>query len=284
MASVPMDVGKYLSRIGYVGPVEPTLEVLRSVHKQHLSSVPFENLTIHCGGRVQLEPSLLFEKIVNRRRGGFCCENNGLFRWLLVQMGFQVTILSGQVRYPTGLYGPPFDHMILMVTLDGRRWLCDVGFGAVGIFFPLSLDTSDPQEQGHRVYRLREDSGMHFLESQGEENKAETGEWTPLYKFTFEPRSGDDFKEMCLHHETSEYSLFFCKSLCTMAKPYGRLTYIGFKLITTTYPTATEGVTVTTRELKADEITDILAEEFGIVLDSPLIPKDEPVTPLDVVY
>ncbi|XP_053716879.1 arylamine N-acetyltransferase, pineal gland isozyme NAT-3-like [Synchiropus splendidus] len=279
-----MDVGKYLSRIGYVGPVESTFEVLRSVHRRHLLSVPFENLTIHSGGRVQREPSLLFEKIVNRRRGGFCCENNGLFYWLLVQMGFQVTRLSGQVRYPDGLYGPPFDHMILMVTLDGRRWLCDVGFGAPGIFFPLSLDTSDPQEQGHRVYRVREDSGMHFLEWQGEGSTAKTQEWTSLYKFTFEPRAAGDFEQMCLHHQTSEYSLFFCKSLCTMAKPHGRSTYIGFKLTNTTYPTGTEGVTETTRELKADEITDILAEEFGIVLDSPLIPKDEPVTPLDVVY
>ncbi|XP_071341500.1 arylamine N-acetyltransferase, pineal gland isozyme NAT-10-like [Trachinotus anak] len=287
MTSVDMDVQKYLSRIGFAGPAEPGLDVLRSVHTCHLMSVPFENLTVHSGGRVQLDPALLYDKIVNRRRGGFCYENNGLFSWLLSTLGFQVTVISGQVRNSiTRRYGPPFDHLILMVTLEGRRWLADVGFGVPGFSTPLSLETEGLQEQGHRVYRIRKERDMHFLEWQQEENRGAAGDWTEIYKFTLEPRCLEDFTEMCKYHQSSPSSIFFCKSLCTVLKPGGRLSYIGHRLTTTTFPNEGTGrvLEITTRELKDEEIPGILAEKFGIVLTSPLIPKDEVITPPPVTY
>ncbi|XP_074549077.1 arylamine N-acetyltransferase, pineal gland isozyme NAT-10-like [Halichoeres trimaculatus] len=280
-----MDLATYLTRIGFSGPSEPTLDVLRSVHLCHLLTVPFENLTAHSGGRVQLEIPLLYGKIVNQHRGGFCCENNGLFSWLLGKLGFQVTILSGQVKSRiTGCYGPPFDHLILLVSLDGTRWLCDVGFGVTGFSTPLSLETSGPQELGHRVYRIRKNEGLHFLEWQQEENKGPDGEWTEIYKFTLEPRCLEDFAEMCEYHQSSPYSVFFCKSLCMVFKPEGGLTYIGHRLISTTFPTQTKEFERTTRELRDEEIPEILAEKFGIVLKSPLIPKDEDLIPPPVMY
>uniref|UniRef100_A0A3Q3N2J2 arylamine N-acetyltransferase n=2 Tax=Mastacembelus armatus TaxID=205130 RepID=A0A3Q3N2J2_9TELE len=282
-----MDVDKYLSRIGFAAPAVPSLHVLRSVHTCHLLSVPFEDLTVHSGGRVHLELPLLYEKIVNQRRGGFCFENNGLFSWLLSKLGFQVTLLSGQVKnMTTGRYGPPFDHLILMVSLQGQRWLCDVGFGIPGFTVPLSLETSAPQEQGHRVYRIRKGTGMYFLEWQNEENRGADGDWAEIYKFTLEPRCLEDFTDMCQYHQSSPSSIFFCKAFCTVLKPGGRITLIGRRLITAIFPTVeTEGeMETTTRELKDEEIPDILAEKFGIVLKSPLIPKDEAITPPPVMY
>lgn len=285
-----MDVQRYLSRIGFSGPAEPSLDVLRSLHTCHLQSVPFENLTIHSGGRVQLDHRLLYDKIVNKRRGGFCFENNGLFSWLLKQLGFQVTILSAQVKNSlTGFYGPPFDHLILMVSLDGRRWLCDVGFGVPCFATPLSLDAGGPQEQGHRVYRFREAEEMHVLEWQREENRGADGKWSEIYKFTLEPRCLEDFVEMCRYHQSSPHSIFFCKSICTVLKPEGMVTYIGRRLNTITFPReGPEGPhgqpETTTRELKDEEIAGILAEKFGVVLESPLIPKDESITPPPVMY
>ncbi|XP_017283893.1 arylamine N-acetyltransferase, pineal gland isozyme NAT-3-like [Kryptolebias marmoratus] len=288
MASADLDVGTYLSRIGFSGPsLEPGLELLRSVHTRHLLSVPFENLTVHSGGRVRLEPGLLYDKIVTRRRGGFCFENNSLFSWFLGELGFRVTLLSAQVRnLKTGRYGPPFDHLTLMVAADGGRWLCDVGFGAPGFWAPLSLDTRAPQEQGHRVYRIREDMGMNFVEWQGEGNGGQAGVWTEIYKFTFEPRCLEDFRDMCWYHQSSPCSLFFCKSLCTVLKPGGRVTYIGRRLITTTFPSEATGgsVETTTRELEKEEIPAVLKEHFGIELLSPLKPKDETMTLPPILY
>lgn len=282
-----MDVGTYLTRIHYSGPVVPSLEVLRSLHTCHLLSVPFENLAIHSGGRVQLDPAIMYDKIVNQRLGGVCYENNGLFSWLLAQLGFKVTVLSAQVKSRlTGFYGPPFDHLIIMVSLDGHRWLCDVGFGVPGFWMPLSLDTSGPQEQGHRVYRIREASGMRFVEWQQEENRGVTGDWREIYKFTLEPRRMNDFAEMCEHHQSSLYSIFFCKTVCTILKPDGRVTYVGRNLMDTKFPRKGTGSEVksTSREIKDHEVAEMLAENFGIVLKSPLIQKDEAVTPPPCEY
>lgn len=286
MSQVDMLVPKYLSRIGFSGPTEPTLEVLRSVHSSHLHSVPFENLTIHSGGRVQLDLPALYEKIVNQRRGGFCYEANGLFSWLLRQLGFQVTMLSAQVKNGlTGFYGPPFDHMILMVRIDGQRWLCDVGFGVPVFPTPLSLDTGDLQVKGHRVYRLRSADGMTFVEWQQEENRGAHGDWVEVYKFTLEPRCFQDFFQMCQYHQTSPCSLFFCKSLCMLFKSNSKVVYVGRRLTTTRFPEVPGGkVEITTRELQDEEVPGILAETFGIFLKSPLMIKDEAIIPPKVIY
>ncbi|XP_073719839.1 arylamine N-acetyltransferase, pineal gland isozyme NAT-3-like [Misgurnus anguillicaudatus] len=283
-----MDVQKYLARIGCSGPCPPTLDTLRYVHLNHVLTVPFENLTIHTGGRVSLELPLLYEKIVSMRRGGFCFENNGLFSWLLSQLGFDVTILSAQVRNRfTGVYGPPFDHFLMMVKLDGHRWLCDVGFGS-GFQLPLSLETDSAQVQSHGVYRLRSQGNFIFMEMNSDTEPTTVSAencWTELYKFTLEPRERDDFKAMCDYHQTSASSLFFCKSLCSLILPTGRITIIGRKLIVTSLPTKDkQHTTRTTENLSDEEITEILREKFGIVLQSPLTPKDVEIVPPPPIY
>lgn len=284
-----MDVQKYLTHIGCSGPCPPTLDTLRYVHLNHLLTVPFENLTIHIGDRVRLELPLLYEKVVSMRRGGFCFEINGLFSWLLSQLGFDVTILSGQVRNRfTGAYGPPCDHFIMMVKLDGHRWLCDVGFGS-GFQLPLSLETDSPQVQSHGVYRLRSQGNFIFLEMNSETEVPVGAEgnycWKELYKFTLEPRERDDFKAMCDYHQTSPSSLFVCKSLCSLLLPTGRITIMGRKLTVTTLASKDQQhATKTTEELSDEEITEILREKFGIVLKSPLTPKDVEIVPPPVTY
>ena len=78
-----LDVERYLQRIDYSGPTVPTLETLSALHQAHLLAVPFENLDIHLGRAIVLDEEALYDKIVERRRGGFCYELNGLFAALL---------------------------------------------------------------------------------------------------------------------------------------------------------------------------------------------------------
>ncbi|KAI5092055.1 arylamine N-acetyltransferase, pineal gland isozyme NAT-3 [Silurus meridionalis] len=280
-----MDVQKYLMRLGWPVscPCSPTLESLRFLHLQHLLSVPFEDLTIHTGERVRLELPLLYDKIVVKRRGGFCYENNGLFSWLLSQLGFQVEILSAQVRNRfTGVYGPPFDHLIMKVTLEGERWLCDVGFGA-GFQIPLSLDVETPQTQSHGVYRVRAHGNLLFVETRAESE--DPSSWLELYKFTLQPCQREDFEAMCEYHQTSMSSVFFCKSLCTLLLPNGRVTLMGRKLITSLLSGEDGAPVKTTKvDLTDEEIIKILREKFGIVLTSPLISKDSDIVPPSVNY
>ncbi|UCH26235.1 MAG: arylamine N-acetyltransferase, partial [Trueperaceae bacterium] len=122
-----MEVKHYLERIGYRGPVDVSARTLASLQRAHLHTVPFENLDVCLGREIVLEPAALYDKIVVRRRGGFCYELNGLFAWLLTELGFEVTLLSARVFGERGL-GPEFDHLTLRVDLS-EPWLVDVGFG-----------------------------------------------------------------------------------------------------------------------------------------------------------
>src|SRR5215213_6707253 len=134
-----MDVQAYLRRINYRGELAPTVATLRELHRAHLLAVPFENLDIHLGRAILLDQDALFDKIVTRRRGGFCYELNGLFALLLRELGFEVTLLSAGVARAGGGFGPEFDHLTLLVKvpsaeamalyLPSASWLADVGFG-----------------------------------------------------------------------------------------------------------------------------------------------------------
>ena len=117
---ISMDVDAYLERINYNGSRDVNAETLRALQVAHLLSVPFENLSIHAGEPIVLDEDALFTKIVEQRRGGFCYECNGLFAGLLRALGFDVAMLAAGVAHATGGFGPIFDHMTLMVTLDER--------------------------------------------------------------------------------------------------------------------------------------------------------------------
>ena len=147
-----LDTTAYLNRINYSGAVTPSAETLRQLQLHHLWAVPFENLSIHSAEPIILNDAALFDKIVVRRRGGFCYELNGLFAALLRQLGFEVQMLSASVANSEGEWGPEFDHMTLLVSLD-ERWLVDVGFGD-SFVEPLRLEERGDQIQGSRRYRI----------------------------------------------------------------------------------------------------------------------------------
>src|SRR5215469_12743773 len=113
-----MDVEAYLRRIDYSGPREVSPAALRELHRQHLFTVPFENLDIPLATPILLDGNFFYDKIVVRRRGGFCYELNGLFGQLLAAMGFCVQMLSARVRREDGGFGPDFDHMLLKLELE----------------------------------------------------------------------------------------------------------------------------------------------------------------------
>lgn len=250
-----MDIDAYLERIGYRGPLDPTAETLRRLHLAHLLAVPFENLSIHAGEPVVLDDQALFEKIVARRRGGFCYELNGLFAALLRELGFDVRMLSAAVMGRAGEFGPEFDHMALLVTLE-ERWLADVGFGD-SFVEPLLLDERGEQVRGAHAYRVTEE-GERLTLSQ----RDGTGAWVAQYRFGLTPHVYADYAEMCRHHQTSPESHFTQGRVCTRLAPGGRVTLSRLRLITTT-----EGGARRERELDGgEEYREALREHFGVVL------------------
>ena len=134
-----MNIVPYLQRLHYTGSLDPTLHLLQQLQEAHLLAIPFENLDIHYGIAIELDIEKLYSKIIVNRRGGFCYEVNGLFYELLVALGFNAKRISANVFDKTDGYGPPYDHLAVIVTIDGVDYLTDVGFG-VFAFSPYSSD------------------------------------------------------------------------------------------------------------------------------------------------
>lgn len=250
-----MNLPAYLARIGYTGPVAPTLQVLRAIHRAHLLSVPFENLDISRGRKIAVDQDAFVRKIVEESRGGFCYEMNGALAALLQAIGFQVTLLSARVTRQDGTFGPEFDHLTLRVDLD-QPWLADVGFGD-SFVEPLRLLPGIAQKDGGQIYRITENANVLQLE------KWETGDtWKQMYRFTLQPRQLREFAGMCHYHQTSPESSFTRKRLCTRATPEGRITLSDMKLIITHDGNKVERVLSTEDEWRA-----ALRQHFDILLD-----------------
>lgn len=250
-----MDVKAYLRRINYRGSLTPTVETLRQLQTAHLLAVPFENLSIHRKQPIILEDDALFTKIVKHRRGGFCYEANGLFAALLRAIGFRVEMLSAGVANAEGGFGPDFDHMALMVTLD-EHWLADVGFGD-SFFEPLLLDEPGAQPQGSRAYKIVPDGNYLILMQRENE-----GEWKAQYRFTLQPYKYADYLEMCHYHQTSPQSHFTQGRICSRATGGGRVTLSEMRFITTSQNGERQERVLTSQK----EYEAILREHFDIVM------------------
>ena len=239
----------YLERLGFGIRPPPTIEGLCGLHAAHLERIPFENLSIHLGEAILLEPGTLVAKIVDRRRGGFCYELNGAFSTLLRALGFDVTLLAARVHDDDGL-GPPFDHMCLRVDLE-EPWLADVGFGD-NFRLPLRLDSRDDQVDGAGTFRI-------VATGDAELDVLRDGE--PQYRFDLTPRSLPDFAATCRYHQTSPWSHSTRNTVCSLATPDGRITVRGRTLIVTSDGHRDE------RTLTDGELLDAYRRHFGIALE-----------------
>jgi N-hydroxyarylamine O-acetyltransferase len=252
-------VDRYLDRIGLARPASPDLDALIALRLAHARTVPFENLSIHLGEPIVLAPTELFEKIVLRRRGGFCYELNGLFGLLLAALGYHVELLAARM-VRAGRSGPPLFHMALRVGMpheSGPGWLVDVGFGRFD-YPPLHL-RGDAAAQAGAVQVSRDDSGAGAVIAGGE----------PQFRFTGEAHDLDDFEPTCWWYQTSPRSHFIQSLVCSLPTADGRITLSGRRLISTVADVRTERLLATD-----DEVLGAYRDHFGIVLDQ--VPEVRP--------
>jgi len=247
-----MHAEDHLKRIGYTGSREPSAETLRQLHRAHMFSVSFENLDIPLGHPIILSLPSFFDKIVRRRRGGFCYELNGLFAWLLEELGFPVVMLSARV-FEHGEPGPEFDHLVLLIELE-ERLIADVGFGD-SFIEPLRLDAGEEDVQHGTAYRLTGSEAERILQRRPE------SAWESQYVFSLASRRLADFSAMCLHQQTSPESSFTQKSVCSLATPEGRITLSNNRFIVTADGRREERAVADEEEYRA-----LLRTHFGIDL------------------
>ncbi|MFC3783727.1 N-hydroxyarylamine O-acetyltransferase [Sphingopyxis italica] len=147
---------RYLARIGYSGAVAPTWDVLAALQAAHIAAIPFEAIDALTGAGIDIGADAIDAKLIGQRRGGYCFEQNGLFLRVLQAIGFAAEGLIGRVRWmlPDDAPPTPRSHMVVRVTIDGRPWLADVGFGAAVPPQPLAMDREDSQPTRHESYRV----------------------------------------------------------------------------------------------------------------------------------
>lgn len=261
-AGEELDLDAYLARIGFTGARTPTLATLRELVRAHTTTFPFENLEIILGRGVPLDLESLQDKMIRRRRGGYCYENVGLFAAALERIGFEFTAMSGRVtRGASNLR--PATHALLRVKAsdDDRIWLCDVGFGW-GPLEPVEL-APDRGEFSAGAWRFR----------LGLESDAVGGELWTLYQFgkdgfvdrhTFAstPQYRIDFAVGNHYVSTSTRSPFTTRPFVQRFLPEVQHTLDGTTW-TTNYPDGTDD----TRELEVAELPKVLAEVFDVELD-----------------
>lgn len=263
------DTGAYLSRIR-VPPAEVGLDLdtLTCLQRAHVTSVPFETFSINgdpvsgrAGGGVSLSLPRLYEKVVERGRGGFCFELNGAFGWLLDALGFEVTRLAARM---VGAIELPANHHPLLVTLD-RPYLVDVGMGQPMLRSPLPLTPSEspPADEAGvqwRVVGSERPDAEYLLQYRTDES------WQDRYVFDTTPRSLGYFAATCEYLQSAPESGFVGTPSVTMATADGSV-----KLTPETF-SETRGGETEERSVAADAYHDLLAETFGIVF-----PADETV-------
>ncbi|HEV2569001.1 arylamine N-acetyltransferase [Sphingomonas sp.] len=214
----PVELDTYLNRIGYAGPLEPTIDTLRTLQERHLASIPFEAIDVLLGRGVDITPDAVDAKLIGNRRGGYCYEQNGLFKRVLQRIGFEVEPLVAAVRWGAqpGSAPPPRAHMALRVTIEGVPWLVDVGFGSSVPPAPLRLDTRHPQPTRYGQYRIIPLGGGLLVQAEV------AGSWVPLYDLSNEQLLDTQFELFNWYASTHDRSHFRHQLIVARTTPEAR--------------------------------------------------------------
>lgn len=259
-----MDHERYLARIG-VDPDDaspPTLATVARLQRAHVRTVPFETLAVTgdpfeetSGEGVTLDVAHLFEKIVERERGGFCYELNGLFVWLLEELGFDVVRLAAQVVGDDGDPRPPANHHSVRVTFD-EAYLVDVGLGLPKMRDPLPIGGRVGPDAAGIEWRTAE-SDRPDADWTVQTRRPDEG-WSDRYIFTETPRNLSYFEATCEHLATAPESNFTGDPYVNVGTDEGHRA-----LSPETYTEATGGEE-RKREIDPAEWYDLLESAFGL--------------------
>ncbi|UQZ81363.1 Arylamine N-acetyltransferase [Paenibacillus konkukensis] len=251
------EIRRYLERIQYDGPLDGSVAVLERLQECHLHTVPYENFDIIRRKPLSLEIPRLLEKIVNRKRGGYCFELNALFGWLLRELGYPVTDFMARFWRDEPNPPPKRRHQVLKIEAEGQSYLCDVGVGGIVPRRPIRMTERLVHEQGDETYRLEKDPYYGWVLCE-----LRHGEWRWLYSFTEEPQLPKDFIMATYWCENAADSIFTLQPMAAIRTNEGRRTLAGqeFRVFTA------DGVHTMTPQTE-EEYQSALRSCFGIRLD-----------------
>jgi N-hydroxyarylamine O-acetyltransferase len=253
-----VDLDAYFSRIGYSGPRTPTLATLCALAELQPAAIPFEAIDVLLDRGIDLAHAAVDDKLLHRRRGGYCFELNGLLRRVLIALGFEVTGLAARVRWQLPADAPPTprSHMILRVVVDGEAWLVDAGFGRCTPTTPLNLGSRAAQRTTHETFRIAECARGLRLEVQSGDD------WHPVYEFDEAPQLDVDYAGYNWYTSTHPSSHFRHTLIVARTTAWARHTLRDNRM-----SVRNEDGRQRTEVLDADGIERVLAEVFGLAVE-----------------
>jgi len=247
-----MKLQAYFDRIGFTETPTISRSTLNALMRTQLQAIPFENLSQQLGIPVSTDVSIIYSKIVEQRRGGWCFELNGLFAWVLTEIGFDVKTLAGHVGDAGSGRAKPADHMFLLVNC-GEPLLVDVGFGG-SMIEALPMREQTVRQAPYTISITEEDDGfLRFTEQMGEGHTS--------FDFRLTPVGAGYFDEISLSLQTDEESSF--RRTLTAQRHYeNRHIVLRGRLLRTISPDGLHEVLLQT----SDELVKCLSNEFGLDL------------------
>jgi N-hydroxyarylamine O-acetyltransferase len=250
------DLDRYFTRVGYDGPRAATLDVLRELQRLQPLAIPFENLDPLTDRGVSLALPDLADKLIDRRRGGYCFELNTLLANALMQLGFAVTPLLARVlwrRDPETITART--HTVLRMEIDGEPWIADAGFGAVTLTAPLRLVAGAAQPTTLESFRVADAAQGAF------DVEVKAGDtWMKLYRFEAQPSEWIDYEVANWYTSTHPESFFKSNLVVCRVVPAGRLTLFNDRLT----ERSKDGHTTERQIAGAQELDACLRDAFGI--------------------
>ncbi|MFO0724959.1 MAG: arylamine N-acetyltransferase [Myxococcota bacterium] len=255
-----IDLSRWLKRVGLASAPPVSLDGLNALHSAQALAIPFENLDVLLGRRIRLEPEALMNKLIERRRGGYCFELNGLLQHVLEGLGFSVKPLIARVwfgRNPADGVRPRTHHVNL-VSLGDVDWLVDVGFGSPTSRRPIRMDLGEVQDIEGERFRLASAGELGIML----EHEFPSG-WRNLYSFTLDRAYPLDFELSNHYTATHPESGFRAGPRVARVLEDGRITMSSDEIVRS-WRDGREEKRPTPR---AAELIAVLEAEFGIALD-----------------
>ena len=243
---------EYFDRIGYRNKAGASLDTVTELMRRQLFTVPFENLDVQAGRVVSIVPEDIVDKIVGRKRGGYCFEVNGLFAMALAALGIPYRFVAARPM----IYKErkPKTHMAIVARVDGADWLCDLGFGSYGIRAPLRMDVLETQiRQDYDSFMLSKANDVYVVKALIE------GAWADQFGFDLTPHEWVDFAPANHFCSTHPDAIFVKKLLVILYNPKGRDILFGDTLKSVKEGRSEKCV------IRPEEREEILRNRFGLV-------------------
>jgi N-hydroxyarylamine O-acetyltransferase len=249
-------VAAYLKRIGYAGPVVPSLQMLNDINRLHTAAIPFENIDVVLGRPVHEDVQSMYRKLVENNRGGYCFEHALPLLEILRAIGFRAHALAGRVLWqaPKDAPMPPPTHLELNVAAPEGPHLLDVAFGGLTLTAPIPFVTETICVAGREPVRLMAAGPEFDLQVQLQ------SEWTPLYRIASDPLDTAAISRMNRSAWSNPESIFTRALICARVDETRR-----YNLLNDRLNVRSVGGDVELRRISTGrELADLLKTTFGI--------------------